>query len=160
MFTICMNRFHYQDYLAGCKDKGIEPKARPPAHFKSDDQFVFMLSLLPWCLVLFFPGRRWRLTLLPLLWRNHLLLQRPAWTNFYWSSLRMPIWWVIIYQLDKIFVSQSQLDSHFDLLNINLFTAPSDTFVQHLTITIFHEGRVLAVPLQRKSRTWMELIGK
>ena len=58
VFTIHMNRFHYQDYLAGCKDKGIEPKARPPAHFKSDDRFVFMLSLLPWCLVLFFPGRR------------------------------------------------------------------------------------------------------
>ena len=54
MFTIHTNRFHYQDYLAGCKDKGIEPKAQPPAHFKSDDQFVFMLSLLPWCLVLFF----------------------------------------------------------------------------------------------------------
>ena len=54
MFTIHMNRFHYQDCLAGCKAKGIEPKAQPPTHFKSDNQFVFMLSLLPWYLVLFF----------------------------------------------------------------------------------------------------------
>ena len=109
LLYIHTNRFHYQDYLSGCKDKGIEPKAWPPTHFKSDDRLIFMLSLLPWCLVLCFPGHRQRLTLLPLLWRNHLLLWRPAWRNFYWSLLQMPIWWVIIYQLDKIFVSQSQL---------------------------------------------------
>lgn len=49
-----MNRFHYQEYLFGCKEKGIEPKACPPAHFKSDNQFVSMTRYLLLCLVDFF----------------------------------------------------------------------------------------------------------
>ena len=38
-----MYRFHYQEYLLGCKEKGIEPKAQLPMNFNSDNQFVFKI---------------------------------------------------------------------------------------------------------------------
>ena len=45
------------------------------------------------------------------------------------------------------YLCSQSLDSHFDLLNANLFATPSNTFVQHLMIMIFHKEHVLAVSL-------------
>ena len=38
-----MYRFHYQEYLLGCKEKGIELKAQLPTNFNSDNQFIFKI---------------------------------------------------------------------------------------------------------------------
>ena len=45
-----MYRFHYQEYLLGCKEKGIELKARLPTNFNLDNWFVF--KIMPSSMVL------------------------------------------------------------------------------------------------------------